>query len=95
MDLHAVQGQIAAQPGLDNVIQGCPLLMVLKKQIYPSTGQADYEIPGRTIRNQNFGHPTTVAATMNSQTQTWSVAPQQNHKLRCVVRVRPPVLVLR
>jgi hypothetical protein len=64
MDLHAVQGQIAAQPGLDNVIQGCPLLMVLKKQIYPSTGQADYEIPGRTIRNQNFGHPTTVAATI-------------------------------
>src|SRR6266576_1700483 len=73
----AGQGQIAAQPDLDNVIQGCPCSWCSRNGYNPPTVRRtmEYQDP---YGNQNFGgdHPTTAAATMGGQTQTWSVAPQ-------------------
>src|SRR5882757_44870 len=75
----AGQGQIAAQPDPDNVIQGCPCSWCSRNRYNPQTVMRtmEYQDP---YGNQNFGgdHTTTVAATstMDGQTQTWSVAPQ-------------------
>src|SRR6266852_2188720 len=71
------QGQFEAQPVLDNVIQGCPCPWCSRNRYYPQMARRtmEYQDP---YGNQNLGgdHPTSVAATMDGQTQTWTVAPQ-------------------
>ena len=71
------QGQITAQSDLDNIIQGCPCLWCSRHGDDPQTVRhtIEYQDP---YENQNLGggHPISVAAAMDSQTQTWSATPQ-------------------
>jgi len=81
----AGQRQIAAQPDLDSVIHGCPCSWCSRNRYNPQT-------VGRTVEyqdpygNQNLGgdHSFSVAATMDGQTPTWSVAPQAPQDLENV-----------
>ncbi|KAI0276006.1 hypothetical protein BGY98DRAFT_988502 [Russula aff. rugulosa BPL654] len=73
----AGQEEIATQPVLYNVIQGCPCSWCSRNGYNPqSVGRSmEYQDP---YGNQNLGgdHPTTVVATVDGQSQVWTVAPQ-------------------
>src|SRR5258707_9885753 len=73
----AGQSQIAARPDVDNVIQGCPCSWCSRNRYNPQTARdaMEYQHP---YGNQTLGgsHPPGIAATMDGQSQVWSVAPQ-------------------
>ncbi|KAN0109432.1 hypothetical protein V8E52_009307 [Russula decolorans] len=73
----AGQRQIAAQPDLDSVIQGCPCSWCSGNRYNPQTGRraVEYQDPNGN-RNLGDDHYFSVAATVDGQTQLWSVAPQ-------------------
>src|SRR5216684_1365794 len=73
----AGQSQIAAQPDVDNVIQGCPCSWCSRIRYNPQTARhaMEYQHPYGS-QTLDGSHPPGVAATMDAQNQVWSVAPQ-------------------